>query len=212
MSLLFLGMFPLFSLTLYLKTAKKVRFIHAPLQALSVILLIIGMSLGIVLGQRIDELDGYHMIIGFIVVAVLVLFQPAMGVYQHLHYHKTGGSTVFGLIHRWLGRTMIMLGIVNGGLGFMIAGNTGAYIPYAIVAAIIFLIYVAVLGFAWYRGGQQQDTQNEKAGSDRSYEMQTSRAAKHQRLASDPANMNDQSMYQQQQSQHKGGYTINSRV
>lgn len=212
MSLLFLGMFPFFSLTLYLNTAKKVRFIHAPLQALSVVLLIVGMSLGIVLGQRIGELDGYHMIIGFIVVAALVLFQPAMGVYQHLQYHKTGGKTIFGVLHRWLGRTMIMLGIVNGGLGFMIAGNTSAYIPYAVVAAIVFLIYVAVLGFAWYRSGQNQDAQNEKASSDRSYEMQNSRLSKHQRLVSDPVNMNDQTVYQQQQTQNKGGYTISSRT
>lgn len=177
MSLLFLGMFPLFSLTLYLKTTRKVRFIHAPLQALSVILLIVGVALGNILGERTGELDGYHMVIGYAIAAALVLFQPAMGLYQHLHYHKTGGKTVFGLIHRWLGRTTIMVGIVNGGLGFMIAGSDSAYVPYVIVAVIIFLIYISVLGFAWYRSGQQQDAQNERAASD--HEMQDPRALKH---------------------------------
>lgn len=213
MSLLFVGLFPLISLTLYLNSTKKVRYIHAPLQLLSVILLIAGMSLGIVLGQRIGELDGYHMIIGFIVVAALVLFQPAMGIYQHLCYHKTGGKTVFGILHRWLGRTMIILGIINGGLGWQLTGNTSAYIPYGIVAALVFLIYISVLAFAWYRSGQQTDLEIEKASSDRSYEMQNPRGLKHQRLPSNPTNTNNQSMYaQQQQSPHKGSYTISNRA
>lgn len=223
MSVLFLGLFPLAALTLYLPFAQKVRYIHAPLQAIALILLIAGMALGIILGNRFDELDGYHQIIGFIVVATLILFQPAMGIYQHLHYCKTGGRSAFGIAHRWLGRTMIMLGIVNGGLGFMLTGNQSAYIPYAIVAAIVFLIYLSVLFFAWWRSGKSQDVQNEKTfgspiGSDRSYEMQPNRGARHQRLPSGEHNERNnvganQSMYQQQQRQHqrKGSYTISSR-
>lgn len=218
MSVLFLGLFPFASLTLYLPTTIKVRYIHAPLQILALILLIVGMALGIVLGQRFDELDGYHMIIGFVVVACMILFQPAMGLYQHLHYHKTGGRSAFGIAHRWLGRTLILLGIVNGGLGWYIAGNTSAYIPYGVVAGIVFLIYISVLIFASFRSGRSDETLNEKPGSDRSYEMQRPKEQRHRRLSSDEIR-NNPSMYQQQnyqqqnyqQQSRSGTYTISGR-
>lgn len=209
MSVLFLALFPLAALTLYLPTTKKVRFIHAPLQVLGTILLIVGMGLGIVLGNRLGEIDGYHQIIGFIVVAMLVLFQPAMGLYQHLHYHKTGGRTIFGVLHRWLGRSMIILGIINGGLGWHLTHNDGAYTPYAVVAAIVFLVYVSVLVFAWYKSRQPQDLEDEKTlRQNRGYEMQQPKEAKHRRLASDPANAYEQ---QQQRNNRRGSYTIGSR-
>jgi len=209
MSALFLALFPLAALTLYLPTTKKVRFIHAPLQVLGTILLIVGMILGIVLGNRIGEIDGYHQSIGFFVVAMLVLFQPAMGLYQHLHYHKTGGRTIFGVLHRWLGRSMIILGIVNGGLGWQLTHNSGAYTPYAVVAAIVFLIYISVLVFAWYKSRKSGDLEDEKAlRQRRGYEMQQPKEAKHRRLGSDPANAYEQ---QQRSNNRRGSYTISSR-
>lgn len=221
MSVLFLALFPMFALTLYLPTTKKVRYIHAPLQVLSTILLIIGMAMGIVLANRFGELDGYHQIIGFIVVAMLVLFQPAMGLYQHLHYHRTGGRTIFGVMHRWLGRSMILLGIVNGGLGWQMTRKESAYAPYGIVAGIVFLIYISVLVFAWYRSGQPKDIEDEKMGRQgRGYEMQLPREPKHQRLGSSDANAYQQQQqyhqhqqYQQQQRRNSGrnNYTISSR-
>lgn len=208
MSVLFIALFPLISLTIYLPYTQKVRYIHAPLQILSTILLIAGMSLGIVLGQRMGELDGYHMVIGFIVVACLVLFQPAMGVYQHMYYRRTGGHSAFGIAHRWLGRSMIMLGVINGGLGWQLRDNESAYVPYAVVAVIVFLIYISVLIISWYMSGKSRNM-NEK-GSDRGYEMSPSRDARHQRLPSDSNNQNI-SMYQQQRQHKPAAYTINSR-
>lgn len=190
----------------------KVRYIHAPLQILSILLLIAGMALGVVLGQRIDELDQYHMIIGFIVVACLVLFQPAMGVYQHMHYTKTGGRSIFGQIHRWLGRTLIALGIVNGGLGWMIAGTTSAYVPYAVVAGIVFLIYISVLVFAWKKAGKPKDIESEK-NSGRAYEMQKPRENGHARLPSEEIGGARTAYNSQQKSVNPGVYTIqNNRI
>lgn len=208
MTVLFLVLFPFVSLTLYLPTAIKVRYIHAPLQVLNLVLLIVGMALGIILGQRFDNIDGYHMIIGFVVVAFMILFQPAFGLYQHLHYRKTGQKSALGYAHRWLGRTLILLGIVNGGLGWYIAGSTSAYVPYGIVAGIVFLIYISVLFFAWYKSRRSDDMMNEKPGSDRSYEMQRQKEARHRRLSSDETN-NNVSVYQQQR--QNGTYTIHGR-
>lgn len=195
MSVLFLGLFPLAALTLYLPTTKKVRFIHAPLQVIGTILLIAGLVLGIVIGLRLDEIDGYHQVIGYIVVAMLVLFQPAMGLYQHLHYHKTGGRTIFGVMHRWLGRSMIVLGVINGGLGWQLTNSNGAYIPYAVIAAIVVLIYIFVVTFAWYTGRKPQDFEDEKARRPSpGYEMQQPKEAKHRRLSSDPPSLHQQDL------------------
>lgn len=208
MSVLFLGCFPFFALTVYLPTTKKVRFIHAPLQVLSVILLIVGLALGILLGQRIGQLDAAHQIIGFIVSFSLILFQPAMGLYQHLYYHRTGGSSSFGAAHRWLGRTMIILGIINGGLGWQLTSNTPAYVPYGIVAGIVFLIYVSVVVFAWYRSGSSKDVENEKAQQRGGYEMQSPRSQKHTRLGSDMIGNN---AYAEQQTRKQPGATASYR-
>lgn len=205
MSLLFLGLFPFFALTLYLPYANKVRHIHMPLQIFATIMLIIGMALGITLGTRIGELDKYHMIIGFVVVAILVLFQPALGLYQHLHYRKTGTRSNFGVAHRWLGRIVMVLGVINGGLGYQISGTTDAYIPYAVVAAIVFLIYISVIAFATWRGTRDENQFIEKKGSPTSgYEMNLPKQSRHTRL---PSNSN--TAYADQQAAGRS-YTIRS--
>lgn len=49
----------------------------------------------------------------------------------------------------WLGRIIITLGIINGGLGFLLADNTrSGAIAYGVIAAIVWLAYVvaAVIG------------------------------------------------------------------
>lgn len=181
MSILFLAAFPLFALTLYLPTANKVRFVHAPLQGLSVVLLIVGLALGIKLGQKIDELDTYHQIIGFIVVALLVLVQPALGIAQHLHFNRTGGRSSLGIAHQNLGRGTIALGVVNGGLGFHLAGTTGAYVPYAVIAAIVFVVYVGTVIYCTRRSKNSSGMPiDQEHKTPTGYEMQNS----HRRLDS----------------------------
>lgn len=45
--------------------------------------------------------------------------------------------------HVWLGRVILTLGIINGGLGFMLADNTRTGpIAYGVIAAIFFAVYV----------------------------------------------------------------------
>jgi Cytochrome domain of cellobiose dehydrogenase/Eukaryotic cytochrome b561 len=158
MSLIFLIFFPLGALMLYLPYSHKVRFVHAPLQLISLVLLIVGLATGVVLGNRVGELDAYHQIIGYLIVAALVLFQPALGIYQHLRYCKTGGRSPMSIVHRWLGRCIIILGIINGGLGFMQAGPVGnddspswAVVTYCIVAGVVFFVYLSVLLAVSYR-------------------------------------------------------------
>ena len=155
MSLVFVLLFPLAALTLYLPYSNKVRHIHAPMQVLTLILMLAGLGLGVRLGKQVDNLDGYHMVIGYILVAWMAVFQPTLGLLQHLHFRKVGTRSVYGHGHRWFGRAMILLGVVNGGLGFKIAGGVGThFVPtysvavYSVFAVLVFLIYLAVLLFS----------------------------------------------------------------
>ncbi|KIW32570.1 uncharacterized protein PV07_04100 [Cladophialophora immunda] len=160
MPLVFVVMFPLAALTLYLPYSNKVRHIHAPLQVLSLILMIVGLGLGVQLGKQVDNLDGYHMVIGYILVAWMGVFQPTLGLLQHIHFRKYGSRSAYGQTHRWLGRAMILLGVVNGGLGFKTAGMIGSddvptysVVVYSVFAAVVFIVYLVVLFFPRYTNG-----------------------------------------------------------
>jgi hypothetical protein len=172
MSVTFVLVFPLAALTLYLPFAKRVLFVHAPLQVIGIILMLAGLGTGVVLGQRVDSLDEYHMIIGYLIVACLILFQPALGIAQHIYFRRKGGRSSMGLAHQTLGRVMIVLGIINGGLGFKIAGPVGnddvprgAVIAYGVIAGLVGIAYIAVVLIASRRsssGGKSSPSRAEK--------------------------------------------------
>jgi Cytochrome domain of cellobiose dehydrogenase len=168
MALVFVLLFPLGALTIYLPFSRKTLFVHAPLQLLSASLLIAGVVLGVVLGVRIDANDGYHQIIGYVIVGCLVLFQPALGVIRHRQHRRGGKKTIFGHVHPWLGRILILIGIINGGLGLHISGDVGSeevpkwsVIVYGVVAGVVGVLYIAVAsGFGLFRkrkGGSKED-------------------------------------------------------
>ncbi|KAJ5086958.1 hypothetical protein NUU61_008265 [Penicillium alfredii] len=137
--------------------SKKVTQLHAPLQAFALAMLVAGMGVGIYLGVETDKIDTYHPIIGFIVVGGLLLFQPLMGLLAHLYYRRSGRRSPLAYVHRWWGRLLVILGIVNGGLGFMLAGigspgcPVGAVIAYSIIAGIVICAYLAVVVFGTFR-------------------------------------------------------------
>lgn len=63
---------------------------------------------------------------------------------------KLPGRTVPGYAHLWLGRILIVLGMINGGLGLRLASNTpfetngqAKAIAYGVGAGVMFLLYVA---------------------------------------------------------------------
>jgi hypothetical protein len=91
-----------------------------------------------------------------------------MGWLQHRFYKKTGKTSrssvgrrgVVGTAHIWFGRIMIVLGIVNGGLGLKLAKQSDpeydnsrqvAYIAVAVVVGTFWLL--ALMWDAWGRRG-----------------------------------------------------------
>lgn len=94
-------------------------------------------------------LDHAHQVIGLILLAVL-FFQPILGWLHHLAFKKHSRRGVWSYLHLWIGRIVVTLGIINGGLGLQLAQETYVFAPprsavigYSVAAAIVWLIYVA---------------------------------------------------------------------
>lgn len=135
---------------------------HAAFQALGYLVYIVAFGMGIWLANNFGyvslsnaarfperlltfshQLQKYHPIIG-IFLFVLLLFQPLLGMLHHSGYKKYQRRTIWSYGHLWNGRIAITLGIINGGLGFMLADNTKTGpIAYGIIAAVVWLTYVA---------------------------------------------------------------------
>lgn len=148
-------LFPSFAIGIHLLPSSRAAFLHGSFQVFTLALAIIGFGLGISLSLNLYPITGssYHQIIGIIVVSSLVLFQPAMGLLHHRYWRKSQQKSVFAYAHRWFGRTMIVLGIVNAGLGFHLTGigssmaPKGAVIAFGVVAGIVGIGYVLTVCF-----------------------------------------------------------------
>ncbi|KAJ5363479.1 uncharacterized protein N7496_009192 [Penicillium cataractarum] len=151
MIIAFVLLFPLSALALHVLPSTQIVRIHATLQLFTLAVTVAGFGLGVAMAKDVHLLKHHHAIIGIVVVACLVLFQPGMGLLQHRYFRKTGSKGPFAYLHRWLGRIMIILGVVNVGFGFEITGigssdvPKGAVIAYGAVAGVIAIIYVVIV-------------------------------------------------------------------
>lgn len=114
-----------------------------------------------------------HPIIG-IVLLVLIFFQPVLGFVHHLMFKRHSRRTFWSYGHLWLGRIIITLGIINGGLGlrfaqrFPLAPPTNGYIiGYSVAAGIMWLLYVlsVIVGERRRRGVKETAPQPDKEAS-----------------------------------------------
>ena len=122
--------------------------VHAGMQLSAYTLILAGMGLGIWLGRRVRYLDYAHTVIGLVVISMLSI-QAALGAWAHASFRVEGRGVWMGLVHTWLGRALLALGIINGGIGLMLADNTtGGEIAYGVVAGVMGTVYIAAI--AWW--------------------------------------------------------------
>ncbi|QDS71983.1 hypothetical protein FKW77_001490 [Venturia effusa] len=141
--------FPLGAIFIRILPGRLSLIVHALFQLFAYVLYIVAFALGcwmasnIRIGGRVNFYENYHPIIGIVIFAFL-FFQPILGVLHHLGFKKTGRRAIASYLHLWLGRILITLGIINGGLGLHLANNVGrrAYIAYGIVAGFFWLMWV----------------------------------------------------------------------
>lgn len=162
--------------------------IHAFLQSISYIIYIVAAGMGIYLVNELS-VSQYslwsdpHTKIGIGILG-LAFFMPILGLIHHTLYkrrarrYKEGGPrpgrTIPGYLHLWLGRILIPMGMVNGGLGIRLASNAPGgggdekkkIIGYSIGAGLMFLAYVifVIVGEVRRKRERQGRISNRRAG------------------------------------------------
>ncbi|KAI4959927.1 hypothetical protein J4E86_001545 [Alternaria arbusti] len=181
-SLAFVILFPSGAIAIRLASFPGIVWLHAGFQILAYMVYIAAFGMGIWLALPISGghyISSYHAIIG-ILVFCLVFFMPFLGTLHHILFKKTQRRTLTSYAHIWVGRIAITLGMINGGLGLLLADNSrdGA-IAYGVIAAVMWLVWVAamVVGEARRKkavrakNAQRTDkVQEERRESDRSTE------------------------------------------
>ena len=93
--------------------------------------------------QQSRNFNSAHQVLGLIIFAT-VFIQLGLGIVHHLIYRRTKQPTINSKIHLFMGPLLILLAIINGGLGFNLAQNHRDNIPYGIVVAVVAIIFIAV--------------------------------------------------------------------
>lgn len=145
--------FPLGSIMIRILSSPKTWLVHALMQTFAYSLFIVAVGLGIWMAKTTDQLNSYHPIIGLVLFG-LVFFQPIGGLIHHYLYRRGKKSTIVALTHVWLGRILITLGMINGGLGLLLSGDssTDERIAYGVIAGVIWVTYILVVLVAERRG------------------------------------------------------------
>jgi hypothetical protein len=101
------------------------------------------------------------------VVFAAIFLQIGLGLSHHLIFMRSGTPTVLGKIHRFLGISILVLGIVNGGLGLDFAGSST--VAYSVVVAIMAVIFLAASVYIHHYNRRHVYKPEEESMAKRSY-------------------------------------------
>ncbi|KAJ1326380.1 Cytochrome domain of cellobiose dehydrogenase [Microdochium nivale] len=166
MVLCFVGLFPFGAFVLRLGGWVRA---HAVLQVLACVMFIIGASLGMSISgmyNRTRKYNSAHQIIGLLVF-IFVFGQFALGFLHHRGVKKTQQKTKLAPIHVWLGRLIIVLGLVNAFLGFTLSQAVFYnYILTGLILAVFPFFAVVLLAKRWFSNRGNKKNQQSKNGED----------------------------------------------
>jgi len=137
---------------IFLRVLERVRW-HWVTQLVAFVAAFVGGGIGIYLSTTYTKSSSFnsaHQIIGILIILALVL-QVALGWYHHRAYKRTQKSTRFGLVHRYFGQIVILVGIVDGALGLALADNSKAIAAYVAVSVVIVALTAAWVLFKRWR-------------------------------------------------------------
>lgn len=148
-SLAFVIFFPAGAIAIRMASFPGVVWLHGAFQIFAYIVYIAGFGLGVNIASDLNLLDNHHAIIGIVLLAA-VFFMPALGWMHHMMFKKVGSRTMWSHAHIWLGRAVIPLGIINGGLGIRLAycrGNSSkaGKIVYGVIAGLMGVTWIAAM-------------------------------------------------------------------
>ncbi|KAK2612681.1 hypothetical protein QQS21_001298 [Conoideocrella luteorostrata] len=126
-------------------------YLHSISQLVSYALMWVAFGLGLTYAKHEGLfLQQPHTKLGLSVVLLLSI-QPILGWLHHRYVTKHQVRGWVSKIHTWYGRTLMLLGIINGGLGLQLVGDpagerTGAWVvAYSVVAGLASLAYITAL-------------------------------------------------------------------
>lgn len=123
MSLAVILIFPLGAVIM--RMLKRFGFAaHVGLQVFGLVVVVIGFGAGVYVSQRYNHTRNFgtsHQVLGLLIFAALFA-QAVLGLAHHRLYTRWRKETAIGIVHRCLGPAVIVLGLVNGGLGLNLAG------------------------------------------------------------------------------------------
>ncbi|PNY26704.1 Uncharacterized protein TCAP_03368 [Tolypocladium capitatum] len=143
--------------------------IHASWQMLVFLGMWAGFGIGYVMANRAGWFFiNTHTQLGVFVCALMGL-QPVFGWLHHVYYVKHRGRGIISHIHIWYGRALIIIGIVNGGLGLQLAGTPQRFCTaYIAVASLSTLMYVSAFVFGFFKNRRSRMGDPSPGMSDRS--------------------------------------------
>ncbi len=165
MGIAFLILFPIGAILIRVRPPYALH-LHVGVQVLGLALAITGFAVGIVLGNSEygGALWGYaHARFG-VAIFVLLLVQPVLGVVHHRLFLKRQRKSPVGRLHRWYGRGLVVMAIINGALGLKLAEEK-AY-PWWIVVGVMAAIYLGVVALAIWRKRRNGSRDLDNKGSE----------------------------------------------
>ncbi|KAI1389421.1 putative iron reductase domain protein [Hypoxylon trugodes] len=136
MVLTFVGLYPFG--VFVLRLGSWVRW-HGINQAFAFVLTIIGSSLGFSISgtyNRSKKFNTAHQVIG-ILIFIFIFAQFAIGFLNHRKFKQTQQKTKMAPIHVWMGRVIIIMGVINGFLGFPLAQSS--QFNYVLAGLVLFI-------------------------------------------------------------------------
>jgi hypothetical protein len=179
-ALAFVLLFPVGSILIRVSRFRGIWLVHGIFQLFAYIVYIVAFGLGVWMVNNIpyNLLNNYHPIIGIILLALL-FFQPVLGYIHHVQYKKYSRRTIWSYGHLWLGRIVITLGMINGGLGMLLASDAPAFlsfrptraqiIAYGVIAGIMWLLWMAAVVVGEMRRARTPAATPKEAEVDKAY-------------------------------------------
>ena len=150
-ALAFVAFFPIGGILIRLASFTGLVWVHALIQVVAYLIYIAAFGIGVWMASNMQYLSTAHAIIG-IVLFVILFAQPILGLVHHRAFKKYGQRSWSSYAHLTIGRVAILLGIINGGLGLRLASaERSSKIAYAVIAAIVGVVYIAAMVFGEIR-------------------------------------------------------------
>ncbi|KAF2785661.1 iron reductase domain protein [Melanomma pulvis-pyrius CBS 109.77] len=173
-SIAFIAVLPTGAILVRLASFNGLLWTHGCLQIFGYAVFIAAAGLGIFIANGGAYLHEPHAIIGMILLGTL-FFMPFLGTIHHKMYKKVQKRTAWSYGHVFTGRVIVILGMINGGLGLRLAAAKTSYlIVYGVFAALIGVAYIsAVIGGEYKRSQKSSESKQlnrDESGSDISHE------------------------------------------